>query len=118
VLVSGTNFIVGYHLCGGRVQNVAVFAQAEGCAMEQLPPCHRKMTKSCCEDKEVFHEGDDIKSAAVSFDLSVPFIGEQANAPVLITEVINHEAPFFFDLDYDPPIPLTDLTVSLQVFLI
>jgi len=119
VLMASTSFIIGLHRCGGRVQNVALFTQAEGCAMErQLPPCHRQMTKSCCEDHEIFHEGQSFKTVQASFELATPFISIITSAPVLITKVINSEAPFHAATDYDPPLQTQDLTVSLQVFLI
>jgi len=120
VLFSSSSFVVGVHFCGGDIQNVALFTKAEGCEMERkLPPCHKQLSKPCCEDETIIHDGEDFKvskfditiSGASSLDVELP--------SVIVSEIIPSSAlsriRFY---DYDPPTRAGDLTVSLQVFLI
>ena len=37
VLVSSTSFMVGIHFCSGEVADMALFTEAEPCAMEKKP---------------------------------------------------------------------------------
>ncbi len=120
VLFSSTSFMVGVHLCGGHVQNIALFTQAEACAMEkQTPPCHKPQSEPCCEDETIVHTGEDFKVSLTAMALTPPAPADFTLPSVLISEVIPAApvAPVPFYL-YDPPLPATDLTVSLQVFLI
>jgi hypothetical protein len=118
-LMSGSSFMVGIHLCGGTVQNIALFKKADGCEKEkQLPPCHRKMTKPCCEDETVFHEGQGFKNTLTQINIAAPFVADVIHAPVLIAEIISSASQQKQYYNYDPPLRSRDLTVSHQVFLI
>ena len=120
VLVSSSSFMVGIHLCGGKVQHVALFTKANSCEMEQnLPPCHRHMQRTCCEDQAVIHKGEGFKAsvfhalfvAPIAVDLEEPF--------VFISEIIPSSSFSRIKYyNYDPPLRSSDLTISLQVFLI
>lgn len=120
VLLSSSSFVVGLHLCGGRIQNIALFTKAADCEMERrMPPCHKHESKPCCEDEAIVHQGEDFQVSTTdiapggipAFDIELPF--------VFISEVIP-STPFsrtsFYN--YDPPLRPVDLTVSLQVFII
>jgi hypothetical protein len=119
ILMSGSSFMVGIHLCRGTVQNVALFKKADGCEKEkQLPPCHRKLTKPCCEDEEVFHEGQGFKNTITQINIATPLVADVIHTPVLIAEIISSAIQQKKYCNYDPPLRSRDLTVSHQVFLI
>ena len=120
VMVSSTNFMVGMHICMGEVKNVAIFTKAEACELEQkLPPCHRQMKASCCEDESIVHKGDDLKASNSQILLSTP-------APIIIEQSFTQVSEIIpsarltriFFYNYDPPLRDNDLTVRIQVFLI
>jgi hypothetical protein len=120
VLVSSTSFMVGFHICMGEVQNVALFTKADGCEKEKsLPPCHRHMKAPCCEDETVLHNGDDFKASIAHLQIVAPAAIDIEQPLILISEVIP-SAPFsrIQYYNYDPPLRSWDLTVELQVFLI
>lgn len=120
VLFSSSSFIVGIHLCCGRVQDVALFAPAEDCGMgKTMPPCHRPESKACCENDAIIHSGDDFKASAKGVMLPLVPVVDMELPHVLIAEVIPslQLTPTEF-YNYDPPLRKADLTVSLQVFLI
>ena len=120
VLVSSTSFMVGIHLCGGRVQNVAFLSKADGCLMEKLmPPCHKKEPKSCCKDETIIHEGEDFKNSPSSITLA-PIAAIDLQLPmVLVSELIPSAPPTTHEwYDYDPPLRAEDRVVTHQIFLI
>lgn len=120
VMVSSTSFMVGMHLCMGEVQNIALFAKADGCEMEQsLPPCHRHIPSPCCDDDTVIHSSDDFKASATHHHAALPVPADVDQTLVLISELIP-SAPLsrFKYYNYDPPLRAHDLTVKHQVFLI
>lgn len=118
VFMSGSSFLVGFHYCGGEVQKIAFLSKAPGCEKEkQLPPCHRPKTPPCCEDEVVFHEGQGFKHTTENIHIELPQTGTLA-IPVVIAEVFSRVVNEVGYTYYDPPLPIPDLTVSLQVFRI
>lgn len=119
VLVSSTSIMVGFHICMDEVQNVALFAKADGCEKEQsLPPCHRHSNAPCCDDETVIHKGDDFKATAKTQIIApAPVALEQ---PLILIAEIIPAAPLARThyYNYDPPLRSCDLTVAHQVFLI
>lgn len=104
----------------GRVQHVALFSKAEGCAMERsLPPCHRHMNAPCCEDKTMVHKADDVKLSQNDIHVLPPAFVEMEQPLTLIAEVIpasfTSRAQYYY---YDPPLPSRDITVEQHLFLI
>jgi hypothetical protein len=121
VLFSSSSFIVGIHLCCGRVQNVALFTQAEDCGMSEMmmPPCHHHESKPCCENEAIIHDGDDFKVSLNGQVLPVLPVVDLELPHVLLSEVIPSlelTSPRYYN--YDPPLRQRDLTVSLRAFLI
>lgn len=121
VLFSSSHVMVGLHICGGSVQNVALFSKAEGCGMEmekRMPPCHRHESKPCCEDQTITHEGQtcNISTHEISVPLA-PFV-DVILPEVIIAEIIPSIESTSGYVDYDPPLRTPDLTVSLHTFLI
>lgn len=120
VLFSSSSFMVGIHLCKGRIQDVALFNKADGCAMEKkMPPCHGHESKPCCEDESIIHQGEDFQASLSDISVSpMPALNIEL-APILISEVIplTIVARTHFH-NYDPPFQAADRIVSFQVFLI
>lgn len=117
VLVSSTSFMVGIHFCGGAVQDVSLFSQADCC--EKKPACHRHMKGPCCEDETVIHKGEELKGAVAQIYLMVPAAVDTVLPGVLISEVIpSVPLPGIKYYNYDPPLRSCDLTVEYQVFLV
>lgn len=119
VLVSSTSFMVGIHVCGGHVQDVALFTKAGSCESKQtLPPCEMHMKPGCCQDESIIHNGEGFKASVVYFHLIVPTV-EVAEPVVILSEIIP-SSPFSKTeyYNYDPPLRSSDLTIALQVFLI
>ena len=120
VLVSSTSFMVGFHICMGEVENVALFTKADGCEKEKsLPPCHRHLKAPCCEDETYVHDGDDFKASIDHYQVVAPAPIDIEHPMVLISEVIpaSHTSRIQY-YKYDPPLRSWDLTVEHQVFLI
>ena len=120
VVVSSTSFMVGMHICGGEVENIALFGKAESCQKEKaLPPCHKHMKLACCQDELVFHEGTDFKGSIEHHHIVIPAPIDIEQPAILISEVIP-ASPIarFQSFNYDPPLRSYDLTVAHQVFLI
>lgn len=120
VLVSSTSFVVGIHVCMGEISDVALLTKATKCAMEtNVPPCHRKMKSSCCEDETIIHNAGDVKASLTQIhvpDLAATTIDQPL---VLISEIIpstpGAHTRFYH---YDPPLRSFDLTVEHQSFII
>jgi len=121
VLFSSSSFIVGLHLCSGRVQDVALFTHAEDCGMEKqaMPPCHRPGSKPCCENETIVHDGDDFKASVKGVMLPIVSVIDLELPHILLAEVIPslQLTPVQF-YNYDSPLRPSDLTVSLNVFRI
>jgi hypothetical protein len=120
MLVSSTSFIVGVHVCMGEVQNVALFAKAEGCAMEQqLPPCHKHTQAPCCDDETFIHKGTDVKTSFENISFVTPWAFIVEAPLIVLSEIVPPGDRPIIDIDfYDPPLPSIDRTVILQIFLI
>lgn len=112
--------MVGVHLCGGQIQDVALFTKADVCEMEKkMPPCHKHLAKPCCEDETIVHTGENFKVSSTDVVIS-PIPATDMELPaVLISEIIPStplsHTPLY---NYDPPLRPADLTVSFRVFLI
>lgn len=121
VLFSSSHLIVGIHRCGGDIQKVSLFSRAEGCAMEKTlpPPCHKHKAEPCCQDETINYGGQEFKSDITPITTDgVALIVEIVPSMVLLTEVIPAFVSRCQYANYDPPLRSSDLTVSLQNFLI
>lgn len=118
VLMSGTSFKVGIHRCGGRVQHVALFTEAETCPMErQSPACHLALKATCCEDLKMVHNQSDFNAQPVNHDITHRPFGYIIPPAATGTELISLSVPAFYP-KYDPPVLLHDRLVAHRVFLI
>jgi hypothetical protein len=120
VLVSSSSFVVGIHWCRGEIFNMSVLSHAEGCGMEKdVPPCHKQMVASCCEDDTILHEGEGFKASLSDINVTAsPALDVQPPA-VIVAEIVPSLPllrPAYYN--YDPPLRSHDLTVSYSVFLI
>lgn len=120
VLASSTSFMVGFHICMGEVQNVAVLSKADSCEKEKSQPaCHRHMLAPCCADETFVHEGDSFKASIEHIHLVPPAPIDIEQPLVLISEVIPSAPVSRVQYHYyDPPLRSCNLTVEHQVFLI
>ncbi|MBL0745247.1 HYC_CC_PP family protein [Chryseolinea lacunae] len=120
VLVSSSSFVVGIHWCGGHINSVAVLSKAEACGMEQnVPPCHRHMKASCCQDENIVHEGQGFKLSHNDHHIGHAPLLSIGQPLVLLAEIIPSSpvaiTPF---RNYDPPLRSSDILVDVQVFRI
>lgn len=120
VLFSSSSFMVGIHLCKGRIQNIALFNKADACQMEkQMPPCHRHESKPCCEDESIIHQGEDFQASMSDISISPMPAVDIELTPIVISEVIPSTPVSRTHFhNYDPPFQAADRIVSFQVFLI
>lgn len=120
VLFSSSSFMVGIHLCKGRIQNIALFDKADVCEMQKrMPPCHRHESKPCCEDEAIIHQGEDFQVSLSDISISPISALDIELAPIVLSEVIPSilvSRTHFHN--YDPPFQAADRIVSFQVFLI
>lgn len=131
VLMSSVGFSVGLHLCGGALQDMALFHNAEACPLEQKQeqlPCHKEENsasddaaeKSCCQDNLIVMDGVDdavASKATVSFqnpDLHLLAILQTAFLFLLPQD----DAPKASYASYLPPPLVRDIPVLVQSFLI
>lgn len=120
VLFSSSSFVVGLHLCGGQIQNIALFTKAAECEMERrMPPCHKHESKPCCEDESIIHQGEDFQVSTTDITFNGALALDVELLSVVISEIIpSASVSRIAFYNYDPPLPPVDLTVSLQVFII
>lgn len=120
VLVSSTNFVVGLHICMGKVENVALFTKADGCEMEKSqPPCHQNLKASCCDDETVIHKGEDLKASSITVHADAPFPVSDGQSFILQAEIIPESSIARTQYyNYDPPLRSCDRTIQHKVFLI
>jgi hypothetical protein len=120
VLFSSSSFMVGLHICGEAVQDVALFKRANVCEMEKkMPPCHRQEPKSCCDDEAIVHEAESFKVSSTETSIASIPVMEMVLPDVIISEIIPSSPELRFSLsDYDPPLRAEDITISFRVFLI
>jgi hypothetical protein len=138
VLMSSIGLSVGMHLCGGAIQDLALFHAAAVCPMEQKQaplPCHKQDESShqdaddhqsaggdmsCCQDNLIVVDGVDTAltaKAALSFktpDLQLIAVFQSA----FLFLIPQEEAPQPTYLSYASPPILRDIPVLVQSFLI
>jgi hypothetical protein len=120
VLVSSSSFMVDIHLCKDKIWDMGLFSKAVDCEMtKKLPPCHKQMLASCCDDETIVHEGEGFNASASDITVAVP-TALDVSLPDVILSVIVPSIPFLHPdyCNYDPPLRSYDLTVSHSVFLI
>ena len=119
VLVSSTSFMVGIHFCKGEIKHLALFRNADGCEKEkELPPCHKHLASSCCDDESVLHEGEGFKASVSDISIGASDIDMDVPA-IIVAEIIPTNRVKKTDFyNYDPPLRSLDLTVTHRVFLI
>src|ERR1041385_7666298 len=119
VLVSSTSFTIGLHVCGGEIQNIALFGKAAGCEKEkQLPPCHQHETPACCQNETIVHSGDDEQFSAARIQVPIPSSLAIDIPHFLFAIPIPVDPVEHAHLRYDPPLRTCDLTVEYRTLLI
>ena len=120
VLFSTVSFTVEKHFCGDTLIDVAVFSEAEKCAMEEFEKQMEAITKkSCCKDTvDVFEGQDELivkKFDDLDFEKQI-FVTSYIHTYInrfegLPQQIIPHK-------NYSPPNLVEDLNLMDQVFLI
>lgn len=119
VLMASSSFYLSTHVCGGEVKAVAFLAEADGCGHADLPPCHRALTKGCCENHLIAHDGQDIKKESVLETLPLLPTLQYTITPVILATVVPASPALpHFNFHYDTPLSDTDRSVVLCTFLI
>lgn len=120
VLFSTVSFTIEKHFCGDVLIDVAVFTEAEKCAMEAFEMEQEAITKKiCCKDEvDVIQGQDDLRLTSFD-DLDFQqqlFITTFSYAFVNLFESLEkHIIPH---KDYSPPNLVADIQVLDQVFII
>ncbi|MFG6686546.1 hypothetical protein ACGK9U_08195 [Mariniflexile sp. HNIBRBA6329] len=120
VLFSTVSFTIEKHFCGDVLIDVAVFTEAEKCAMEAFEKEQEAITKKiCCKDEvDVVQGQDDLRLTSFD-DLDFQqqlFITTFSYAFVNLFESLEkHIIPH---KDYSPPNLVADIQVLDQVFII
>jgi hypothetical protein len=127
VLMSSISHSVSFHLCGGKVQSMAIFGHAQaceehtrGCDHDADPSNHASVGhKGCCEEATVIIDSEKY-STKVSQTVTVKPL---TDALPLIVESVENLNSFvaaarghFFN--YRPPLIERDITILVQTFLI
>ena len=120
-LSASTTFSMGIHFCGGELESISVITAPQPCGMQKdLPPCHRQMTPSCCEDETIIHDGNEFShSQSLSADLdfsTAKFIPEFTFLYDLTTDLSGNTAHVFHAPD--PPPATVDRAVVFRSLLI
>jgi hypothetical protein len=119
VLFSSSYLMIGFHMCGDHVQNVALFSKADGCAMEKkMPPCHSLESKPCCEDKTFSHDIQNYNASFSKMGIAPTFVYLVQSVVVPISEIIPSTCSHNKSFDYHSLIRARDITVTHQVFRI
>lgn len=120
VLMASSSFYVGVHSCGGTVNAIAFLNEADGCGHQQLPPCHRKAMEGCCDDEQIVHQSQDLKTTATTVSLTAISYSPIIHHTVILSEIIPTVElnPVAYFSDHPPALTGNDIIVSIQSFLI
>ncbi len=120
VLVASSSFTVNMHVCGGKVQSLAVIEKATPCPMElNTPACHKSgVKKTCCQDEVFQYEGQDFK-VQESATLLTTYTSWVVELPLIMEIVSPTVTPYTLSATvYKPPLLQHDIPVLIQSFLI
>ncbi|MCF6181169.1 hypothetical protein [Lutibacter sp.] len=122
VLFSTMSFTVNQHYCGGEVYDSALFSKADSCSMDEKTPSKEDCNvadKNCCDTILKIYTGqNELETSDVS---SLNFNTQMFLAPFIYTYINLFEGldtniiPF---KNYTPPLLVSNIQVTHQVFLI
>lgn len=123
MLISSISHAVNVHLCGGEINNVAIFSQAQKCTMydsdcDEARNVDRINQKGCCEDATIVIDSDKYLSkirGSKIFDSHQIFVQP---ASIIQTNLSYADLLHTQYSSYKPPIISRDITILLQSFLI
>jgi hypothetical protein len=123
VLMSSISLSVSFHICGGEIQNVAIFGKAQACTEHNNACDHQENRahstldhKGCCKDASVSIDSDKYSFAQKVIVDGPQFIFLLAANPVQQFIISTLERVHFST--YRPPLIERDITVFVQSFLI
>ena len=118
VLFSSLNFSLSAHYCGQTIVDIALFGEAEPCAMA-LEMKKDTNEEPCCENRRLIIEGEDYLSSK-SFEKQ-----EVQKVELLLTKLqfplellIEEQNTDFFVDHYTPPLIEQDIPTVVQSFLL
>ncbi len=133
MLMSSIGLSVGVHMCGGMLQNLALFHKADACPMEQVPtppschsqpeaasPADKRADNGCCQDDLFVVDGVD-HAVSVKADTSYKapdFYALSVLQTAFLFILQQQEAPATAFVIYAPPPLVRDIPVLVQSFLI
>ena len=125
VLMSSISHSVSFHICGGEIENVAIFGKAQSCEDHGNACDHGGSTnhtsinqKGCCEDATVLIDSDKYASKKTetitveSLYVFLPVAQLVQGFSSLKGLTFNHF------LHYRPPLIERDIIILVQTFLI
>lgn len=119
-LASSSTFALDLHFCGGNLESISLITDSEPCEMQKgIPPCHKKMAASCCEDHSYLHDGDEFSS---QFSMSDFNQFSEAFIPALTELYAVEFNPMLSEpviiSDSGPPLSSVDRLIQFRIFLI
>ena len=117
VLLSTMSFTVSMHYCQGELVDTAIFQKAHSCGMEMNMSDEMKK-KGCCDDKEIYIEGQDelkLPVADMNFDQQV-FVIAFVHSYIELFQITEGRKNTFFD--YPPPFIVRQIFKLDETYLI
>ena len=126
MLISTIGHSVSIHLCGGEIENMALFGQAQACSV-QANGCYADLKgnngsfhiKGCCEDKTLIIDADKFLSKVIG-KITDKNYKITPLLPVSISQIENATDALVYAhfVKYKPPIIGRDITIIVQALLI
>lgn len=119
-LASSSTFSLDLHFCGGALESVSLITDSEPCEMQKgIPPCHKNMAASCCENHSYLHDGDEFNSQLSVVDIqhdSETFTPSLMELYIIVPESDLSAAETL--IDSGPPLKSFDRNIRFRTFLI
>ncbi len=124
--MSSIGHSVNFHFCGGEINNVAIFSQAQKCIVhdrscdQDTKGNHDSLhNKGCCEDKSVVIDADKYLSK-ITEKIADKSYQKVPLALISITQIENslNGLAYSHFVKYKPPLIERDITILVQTFLI
>jgi hypothetical protein len=123
VLASSISHSISFHFCGGEIQHLAIFGQAQKCEQHDNACDHGNKAnhtslnhKGCCEDTTLLIDSDKYRATEKVTVESPQFVCLPEISVGL--EVSPDKSQFSHFSLYKPPLIERDITLLVQTFLI
>ena len=118
ILLSSLNFNLSAHYCGTQLIDVALFGEADQCAMAKENSLNPKK-KSCCENRVILIEGEDYLASKDFNVLEVKKVDVLLNLFTFPIDLFIQDK--FLEVEkyhYFPPLNQRKISILLQSFLL